>query len=665
MSTSYQMAATESVPNSRRRIITFSDIPTYMLGPFQKKLFVRTNAVYLIMLIIGVVPSILDRTGVLSVSPKIQAAFWGLWFPGAGLIATGTVAGIIMGIIFALFQAKFAVLVESLSGNLLLNVYLWVISIIGAPFLAKDKIPLYGWLIVFAVFLFLQFDRFHTASKAHKQKLKLREENNANYDALVKELKDHQVEAQDPAMRELSEDEVKAVRFLFDHTLNREEGDTSGYDVADQIQLGAVRYSWDYIGYALTELQCFYTPNFHGYLNHAQQYVIDSLTTAKGCGYWKMENLWGNFTFSADPVRKDNIMYSGWSGILPVIYTANTGDMRYEKEGSLRFRPFKNKQKSYDYNNESLIKTIAGQWNEKDSGLIPCEPHYAFPWCNGYGLITVQAYDRIHGTNYVSDSYGKLEKRLTEDWTDPDGRLCTVKNTLIGTLAAPIPDSMSAASNFAVSRIYNPFDPGLAIKEYVLGKNTVFKRGKDGALETTVGAWNKMQDIGNFKTGPGSIIGGSATAAKELGDIAFAEELLQLADEHMERVEDPGCYYYKDASTGANAMIVLARIAQKDDLYNMIHHGPGKEALDGPVLTECHYPEVLVAKARSHTGKDLELVLYNGKEPGNQLISLEKLQPNKNYLIQESGKTFTADEEGRVQLEVELNGRTKLTIQEA
>ena len=112
-------------------------------------------------------------------------------------------------------------------------------------------------------------------------------------------------------------------------------------------------------------------------------------------------------------------------------------------------------------------------------------------------------------------------------------------------------------------------------------------------------------------------------------------------------------------------MIVLARIAQKDDLYNMIHHGPGKEALDGPVLTECHYPEVLVAKARSHTGKDLELVLYNGKEPGNQLISLEKLQPNKNYLIQESGKTFTADEEGRVQLEVELNGRTKLTIQEA
>ncbi len=662
MSTIYQTMPTEALPNARKRIISFSEIPTYMMGPFQKKLFTRTNVIYLIMLIVGILPSVLDRTGLVSVSPKLQAAFWGLWFPGAGLIATGTVAGIILGVIFAFFQAKFAVMVESLSGMLILSVWLWVIPIIGAPFLAKDHIPLYGWLIVFAVFLILQFDRFHSAAKVQKEKLALRKENEAHFDELIQDYRSHIVEAEDPEKRELSEEDLKATRFLFDYTLNRTEGDTAGYDIADQIQLGAVRYSWDYLGYALAELQCFYTPNFHGYLNEAQQFVIGSLTSSEGCGYWKMENLWGNFNPSADPVKRDNIMYSGWSGILPVIYTGNTGDDRYEKDGGLKFRPYKKKAKSYDYNNEKLVKAIAAQWEKKDSGLIPCEPHYAFPWCNGYGIITVQAYDRIHGTNYVEKSYGKLEKRLTEDWTDPDGRLCTVKNTLIGTMAAPIPGDFQAASNFAVSRIYNPFDPGLAIKEYVLGKHTVFKRAEDGTLEASLGPWDQMQDSGNFKKGPGTILGGSATAAKEMGDVAFAEELLKIADETLERVEDPSCHYYKNASTGANAMLVLARIAQKDDLYHMIHHGPGKAALEGPVLTGVKYPEVLVAKARSFDGKDLELVLYNGKEPGMQEILLERLCPGKTYVVEETKESFTADENGCTTLNVHLDGRTRLYI---
>ncbi|MBR2755893.1 MAG: hypothetical protein IKD64_08800 [Lachnospiraceae bacterium] len=662
MSVSYQMTATETVPNARRRTIMLSDVPTYMMGPFQKKLFARTNVIYLVMLIVGILPSILDRAGIVSFSPKILAAFWGLWFPGAGLIATGTIAGIILGIIIALFYAKFATLVESLSGMMLLLIYLWVAPIIAAPFLAKNPIPLYGWLIIFAVFLIIQLDRFHSASKTHKEKLRLRQENIDCYQALVEELKSNQKEPQNPSERELSEDDVKATRFLFDFTLNREEGDITGYDIADQIQLGAVRYSWDYLGYALAEMQCFYTPNFHGYLNHAQQYVIDSLTTEQGCGYWKMENLWGNLSLSADPVKKDNIMYSGWSGILPVLYTGNTGDLRYEKEGALNFRPYKNQKKSFPYNNESLVKAIAKQWEKKDSALIPCEPHYAFPWCNGYGIITVQAYDRIHGTDYVEKSYSKLEKRLTEDWTDPDGRLCTVKNTLIGTMASAVPGDMQAASNFAVSRIYNPFDPGLAEKEYVLGKHTVFGENANGEIEAKLGPWDKLQDTGNFKRGPGSLVGGSASAAKEMGDIAFAEELLRIADETLERVDDVNCHYYKNASTGANAMIVLARLAQKDDLYNMVHHGPGKAALEGPILTDCKYPEVLVAKARSHTGDDLELVLYNGKEAGIYEIGIERLIPGQMYCIEETEESFIADQDGRVHLKVALNGRTELHI---
>ena len=147
-----------------------------------------------------------------------------------------------------------------------------------------------------------------------------------------------------------------------------------------------------------------------------------------------------------------------------------------------------------------------------------------------------------------------------------------------------------------------------------------------------------------------------------MGDHEFADALLRKADELMERVDDPACLYYKKTSVTANASIALARFSQTDDLYHLIHHGPTEEALRGPVLEACSYPEVLVAKARSHTGTDLELILYDGAGPGGFEIGLTRLEGGANYIIKETGESFTADENGCVKLTVHISGRTPVTI---
>lgn len=658
----YSSSVTEQIPNQRRNPMDWSRIPQYMMGPTQRFYMKRALSIYTAFAVIGILPTFLARFCDFSISFRIQAAGWGLLFPGAGFIAVGTLSATIFGILLFLCSITLGASLNSMLGMLGFSVYLWILNVIGSFFMAKDAPPMYACMLNLIILCMYLIKTFGSAVKVQKQRLTKYKKNKDAYPEEVAELRANRQEATNPECRELSEDAIKAVRFLFDMSLNRDPGEMTGYETAEQFQLSAYRYSLDYIGYAFATMQCFCTPNFHGYLNKAQQYVIDSLTTPEICSYWKYENFWGNFRFDADPIRYHNIMLSGWSGILPVLYTGNSGDDRYEKENSLNFRPFKKHlEKSYPYHNESLVKAIVHQWDTLRSKLIPCEPNQVFPWCNAWGFNTVLAYDRIHGTSYLADHYNELEKALYEEFTNSDGKLAVLKNTMFGSLPNNPGAFLEQNSSFAVSRIFNPIDPALAEKEYILGKKDSFIITADD-VDSKIGPLDEQVDM-NFKKGPGTMLGTSAVAAREMGDYDFAEALLKKADKLMERVDDSKKLYYKKASVTANASLALARFAQTDDLYHMIHHGPGTAALSGPVLEQCNYPEVLVAKARSHKGTDLELVLYDGIEPGVFNLGLTRLTPDSSYWITETGEHFQANTNGCANIKVYINGRTVITIE--
>jgi hypothetical protein len=73
------------------------------------------------------------------------------------------------------------------------------------------------------------------------------------------------------------------------------------------------------------------------------------------------------------------------------------------------------------------------------------------------------------------------------------------------------------------------------------------------------------------------------------------------------------------------------------------------------------FPEVLVAKAWSHDGKGLDLVLYNGQQPGDFELTFSRLCPGGKYQAIK-GEGFTADSRGRATLVVGVNGRTSFTL---
>jgi hypothetical protein len=69
----------------------------------------------------------------------------------------------------------------------------------------------------------------------------------------------------------------------------------------------------------------------------------------------------------------------------------------------------------------------------------------------------------------------------------------------------------------------------------------------------------------------------------------------------------------------------------------------------------------LVAKAYSHTSKDLDLVLYPSAAPGNFVLGVEKLLPGQKYNITKDS-SGVADKNGKLEFSVHVEGRTLVKL---
>lgn len=172
-------------------------------------------------------------------------------------------------------------------------------------------------------------------------------------------------------------------------------------------------------------------------------------------------------------------------------------------------------------------------------------------------------------------------------------------------------------------------------------------------------------DTGNYKPGEGNLRGVFAAAAAEFGDERINKECLRQLDTEFFPVEatPTGSLKNKGLSMGGQGMALRARLCGYQDWTNMITVGPAKTAIEGPILTDIKFPEVLVAKAFSHDGKGLELVLYNGLKSGVFTLGLDKLMPGMKYVA--GGSTFEADGKGQAEIEVAIDGRTVVEVRRA
>ena len=163
---------------------------------------------------------------------------------------------------------------------------------------------------------------------------------------------------------------------------------------------------------------------------------------------------------------------------------------------------------------------------------------------------------------------------------------------------------------------------------------------------------------------PAFIMSNLEMLAAEYGDIEVVEGLRKAERICLEESKDPRYFRYKDVNMVVMANFVIARLLEQGDWKDLILRGPAETAITGPQLTDCAFPQVLVARAVSN-GDDLDLVLYNGEDSGEQEITVEQLDKSGRYMDECSGQVFTADENGKAVLRIMLSGRTPVHIVKA
>lgn len=619
--------------------------------------------------LLGAMPALLRLGLGEAVPPWLEAFGWGLWLPGAGFIAVGGAWLLMAPVVWGLLQV--AMLLWALTGMLAAPLFVWLGAALWAGVVAGPVVfapaawcvPLLGiatvaWKVI-------------TEQRRRRQEAQAGAALSARLPGLLDDLAQRARQAPDP--HELDPSQLAAARTLFDLAL-QPVGSLQGFTRIDNFQSASLRYQLNYLSYALAALQCRYTPNFHGYLNEAQRFAIESLTLPEVCGYWKWEHLWGRLRWNADPVGTlDNVMLTGWSQIALTTYAATTGDLRYQAPGALAFRPMQRSARTHAHDAHSFTRSIVDNWQRAATTLYACEPHWVFPLCNAYAYSGLVPYDRVNGTRHAAKHHAALLKQLEADYLLPDGNVLPVVNSLTGWtwLARGVPAQASLAFLLQLCRVAHAFHPGYARRWYLVARDRFVALDDAGRLQLHGMDWASLIDAGHYRKGPAYLLSLLALAAREHGD----EPIAQAALREAELRTDPGASSAPSMSTATRISLAAARLAGVGDWQTMIVRGPAPRTLQGPVLTGCRYPDVLVAAA--HGDLDgLELVLYPGQPDGAPArttqqrtnltnLTIERLQPGARYRVHGAIESWieTGPEQHTASITVALDGRTAVRLQ--
>jgi Linalool dehydratase/isomerase len=457
----------------------------------------------------------------------------------------------------------------------------------------------------------------------------------------------------DSVRNELSGDDMATLRSLFDRAL--QPLDTfDGFTKVDQFQTSAIRYQLNFMQWALAMAQLHYTPSFHGYLSAAQRNLIDKLTLPPIWRYWAFEQTWGNLSLDWDPMKRDNIMLSGYLGTMLGAYESNTGDDRYRRSGAL---PFRLGKRTWPYTHDMVAAAVHDNMRRSGMTLFPCEPNWIYSACNMTGINTLAMSDRLHGTRFIESVGEDFRRRLHEEFITPDGRVTAIRSARLG---ITIPALTSTMADCGLASMLHAFDPDLAQRCWaIVRREFIDTSGSEPTI--VLRGWDAI-DTGNYRKTHLGAFAPVMWAAAEMGDTELYDVLAASFDRQMAPTESNGTRWYDELSTNMNAMMALARFNPPGGHRALISDGPGETVLNGPVLDGACYPQVLVASTRTD-GSDLGLVLHPGDGSTRAELGVDRLIQRRRYRLRGAlDEELTADDEGRLRIPVELAGRTEVAL---
>lgn len=623
------------------------------VGPVTRGRLRRTRQIWAAGLVAALAASWLG-------GPALQAFALGMMLPGGGFLlhAAGPLSDILAHVaLFAgsLLAVLLAAFIWVATGNLIAPVAVWLGSALWAAGMhhhqtwdeARVVVPLLvaGLILVMA----------RRGRRALREAGERRDRINGYLGQARTTVTALDTVSGLPTVTEMKPEAMPLMRFLLDRALQPVD-EFNGFDRIDEFREAARRYQICINAYSLSG-QCYaHMPAFRGYLADAQQRMSLKMQQHKVWSYWALENFWGNLRLDADPVPRDNIMYTGWYGALLAMNMSNFGDLRFSQPGAIRLEHPDGRVFSYSFT--EMCEHMHRNFRESDFCLFPCEPRWIYPMCNNFGAIALKVHDRMHGSSFWSDIEGRYREQLENEFITIDGRITAIRDYRTG---VTIPGLTSAMADAAAAIFMNPLFPDLARRSWEIIRHELM-HVDGGVLTLRTNGWDHI-DFGNYRPSRFSTYAMLAWAAREMGDDEVCELLLARLENEYPGVMRDGVQHFPGASTGAHFALHTARNMRANAVHDMINVGMPAPWRDGPLLDRVSYPDVLVAKAVSD-GRALDLVLHPGTPAGSrQDIGLAQLLPGRQYRVTGATESvLVADSRGQATLSLDIRGRTPVLI---
>ncbi len=620
---------------------------TGLWGPVTRARLVRSVSVYLGIFALAV------ATIAMSARPAVDALALGLILPGGGVLLWAGPGAPMPVLAIALFAGSLLVFAMAIAiwfatGNVLLPIAAWLGLAVAAA--AWDGPPEGAWqgaaFLVPSSALSGLVLAWLGSCLAARHGVRRR----ARLNAFLGSSQPVQISMPDPSDcgdGELSREDLRLLRLVLDRAL-QPVGAFEGFEPKDQFQTASLRYQLNFMSYALSIAQAVHLPACRAYLQTAQENLAAKVRHHRVWRYWKLENMWGNLRTGADPVGRDNIMFSGFLAAQLAYYRSASGTRRFDEPGSLSFEHPSGER--YAYSLPALIEILARGYRQAEFGLLACEPNWVYPLCNAITVSALRAHDAATGTSHWEGIARRFRHALETEFITPGGRLIACRSSHTGIAVPPIGGVVMQA---LPSLFLNVVTPDIAHRQWLALRHDL--NGRD---------WRRAMwpvDVGNYRMSRASSYAATAAAAVELGDTEAARLLLQHLDDECPLTISKDVAHRANASLWAQAVELMARCGRTGAIRSLATR-PAPPTPTGPYIEQAGYPDILFARAVSTDGL-LSAVLYPGTRPGLKAVRIGGLEPNQSYRAATgTEQRFRADPSGRARLSLLLDGRTELRI---
>ena len=620
-------------------------------GPLTRRRIAWLLTVYGLLLLLGLTLSQITD------SPQLQALGMGLMLPGGGFLAyanytTGHGMFHLMLAVIAMALFVGSIILWFATGNAVAPPLIWLLAALAAGSMNHGAAQAEaGWRIGISISTLLVVGM---AISAIRFKLALSKRRAAN--RYLAEAARHSYTSCDrddmdlPA--EFSLRDLLLMRFVLDRAL-QPVTEYEGFDWIDQFQTAAVRYQLNFMGYALSMAQSSRLPAFGGYLDDAQGLLLKKQTHHRIWRYWALENLWGNLSHDADPIARENIMYSGFCALQIALFHAASGRKDFAPHHSFALHHPSGRVFAYDYS--SLIAVLNNAYRHSPYYLIACEPNWVYPLCNMIGAAALTAHDAQVGSQYWSAHEDVFRQHLEHEFIDPIGRIVPCRSTYTGLALPAIGGALPQA---LPSFFLNATLPDIALRQWLLLRRNVIETTRRERILNKHHFW--PIDTGNYAFSRAGAYAGTALAATEMGDGEVASLCFQALETECPALIERDAMYRPGASVWTHAVELLARSGTKSGFRNLCTQ-PHKSK-NRPHISEARYPEVLVARAVENTGV-LSAVLYPGISGGRFQLGVAGLRPKMTYLGDGCvERCVTTDDRGEAKIHVDIDGRKEIRL---